>query len=164
MPIGKNDDWCDCIIDDSIPNIIAQTSIFFPIYRNMYVEYKVEIQIREKWRKRRKAPSKGPTLCPLKRPQDVIFIFLHCTNSFLLSLTPSPSYFFPKLHIHHYIYISLLVAYIVTDQPCLPRFKTFLLTMVPPPHLYRNTLPPITNRSAVMSHKNGETGTPSGST
>jgi len=49
MPIVKNDDWCDCIIDDSTPNIIARASFFFSIYRNMYVEYKVEIQIREKF-------------------------------------------------------------------------------------------------------------------
>ena len=47
------------------------TSIFFfSIYRNMYIEYKVEIQIREKWGRRRKAHSKGPTPFPLKRPQD----------------------------------------------------------------------------------------------
>jgi len=85
------------------------TSIFFSIYRNMYVEYKVEIQIREKWGRRRKAPSKGPTPCPLKRPQDVIFIFLHCTNSFLLSLTHSPSYFFPKLHIQPSIAITIYI-------------------------------------------------------
>ena len=32
----------------------------------------------------------GPITCPLKRPQDVIFIFLHCTNTFF-SFTSSSS-------------------------------------------------------------------------
>jgi len=30
MPIVKNDDWCDCIIDDSISYIITQAASLFP--------------------------------------------------------------------------------------------------------------------------------------
>jgi len=33
----------------------------------MYIEYKVEIQIREKWGRRRKAPSKAPTKLARRR-------------------------------------------------------------------------------------------------
>ena len=107
--------------------------------------------------------------CPLKRPQDVIFILLHCTNtySFISLITLSSCSFFPVTPPP----ISKLFLFLhhppphTTQQPCPPKCKTV--------HHHRHNLPPINNNTiiniknslwAVTSLRSGETGTPSGST
>ena len=70
------------------------------------------MQIGKKWKykyEREKGVGKGeqkqlqigPRTCPLKRPQDVIFIFVHCTNTFF-SFTSSCVLFLPiPISSHH---------------------------------------------------------------
>ena len=103
----------------------------------------------------KKSTFKGPTFCPLKRPQDVIFIFLHCTNTFFRLI---PSLTHPLISSQNSIYIhisiainSSTIAHSYQTKTCLLKFK-----MVLPPHH--------NNHWVAMSHKSGETGTPLDST
>ena len=101
----------------------------------------------------------GPITCPLKRPQDVIFIFLHCTNTFFSFTSSSTSCL---------IFLLPLIPYSNFQSPCPPKCTTKHphrqgLPLSSPPLIsaISSRCPPL---SAATSRRSAETGTPLDST